>query len=117
LRIHDDRGVEIGKRDDQDCKREVVPEALNVGKCSVLRDERRNEHQRLSEDDRHHVGGIEFQGDVLTYTAVLLVTYDTLGILNRNLAHGLHQSDSHHEDQSEEYQLDDEHDKAAAVAV
>mgnify|MGYP006982964387 CR=1 FL=1 len=53
----------------------------------------RDEHQGLCEDDRHHVGRIHLQRNVLPYASILLVTHDTLRILHGDLADRLHQGD------------------------
>ena len=54
-------------------------------------DSQRDEHQGLGENDRHHIGCEELQGDILASTTILLVANQTLCILNGNLASTLHQ--------------------------
>ena len=96
LRVDDNRRVEVGEGDYQHCKREVVPETGHRAESSRegrTGEQRRNKHQSLREDDRHHIRGIHLQRDVLTYAAVLFVTDDTLCILYRDLADRLYQSD------------------------
>ena len=64
LRVDDNRGVEVGERDYQHCKREVVPETGHRAESSRegrTGEQRRNKHQSLREDDRHHIRGIHFQ--------------------------------------------------------
>ena len=117
MRIDDNRGVEVGERDYQHCKREVVPEAghrAESSRESRTGEQRRNKHQSLREDDRHHIRGIHLQRNVLTYAAVLFVTDDTLCILYRDLADSLHEGDRRHEDEEQEHQFEDKHDGAAA---
>ena len=115
--VDDNRGVEVGERDYQHCKREVVPETGHRAESSCegrTGEQRRDKHQSLREDDGHHIRSIHLQGDVLTYTAVLFVTDDTLCILYRYLADCLYQGDRSHEDQEQQHQLEDKHDGATA---
>ena len=115
MRVDDNRRVEVGEGDYQHCKREVVPETghrAESSRESRTGEQRRNKHQSLREDDRHHIRGIHLQRNVLTYAAVLFVTDDTLCILYRDLADRLYQSDRCHEDKEQQHQLEDQHDGA-----
>ena len=113
MRVDDNRRVEIGEGDHQHCQCEIVPESLNVRERALQSgDQHRDEHQRLREDDGHDVCRIHLQRDVLTYAAVLLVTDNTLGILYRHLADGLHHSYRDHEHKEQDHKLHHEHDQA-----
>ena len=72
-----------------------------------------DEHQRLSEDDRHHVGCEELQGDVLAGTTILAVADEALSVLHGHLAGCLSEHDrcAHHCIEDDE--LDDEHHQTA----
>ena len=49
----------------------------------------------MCEDDRHNACSIDLQRNVLTYTAILFVSYHSLGILNRNFPDTLNKGDTH----------------------
>lgn len=113
--VHDNRCIEISEQDYQYRKYEVVPEAGIVGHCSAYlpSEKHRDEHNRLGENDRHHVGSIELKRNVLTYAAVLLVAHDTLGILYGHLSHSLQYGNRGHEDEVENDYLDNQHHHAS----
>lgn len=65
LGVDDNRGVEVGERDYQHCKREVVPETGHRAESSCegrTGEQRRDKHQSLREDDGHHIRSIHLQG-------------------------------------------------------
>ena len=75
----------------------------------ILYERQRDEHQCLGKDDRHHVGCEQLQGDILAGAAHLLVAYDALRILYRNLADTLYQNNSCTYNCIENDDLDEEH--------
>ena len=111
--IHRDGCVEVREGYDENDvndtvgKAELVREELTQSTSAITRegvDNRcRNEHDCLSEDDRHHVGGKELQGDVLTGATKLASSFNTTCILHGHLTHCLYQQDGkhHHEQESD----------------
>ena len=66
----------------------------NSSPLSALRDVYKRQHDSLSKNDRHHVSSIHLQRNILSSTAILLVTHYLLRILYRNLSSSLHQKNS-----------------------
>src|SRR5574344_302636 len=52
-----------------------------------------DEHQCLSKDNWHHIGGKQLEWDVLTCTTNLTITYKTFCVLYGNLTNSLYQND------------------------
>jgi hypothetical protein len=97
LRVDDNRRVEVGEGDYQHCKREVVPETGHRAESSRegrTGEQRRDKHQSLREDDRHHIRSIYFQWNILTCTSILFVSNNSFSILHRYSASSLYQHNS-----------------------
>ena len=77
----------------------------------ILNHSERNEHQSLGKDDWHHVSSEELERYVLAGAAILLVPYNTLCILYRNLSCTLGKEQRCTNNDIEYEQLDDEHHK------
>ena len=84
---------------------ELLPE---VGYIIPVADKgQRDKHDRLSEDDRHHVGGIDLQRDILTSTTIHAVADGPLGILYRDTTCPLYEQDRSYDHDEEEQDLKD----------
>lgn len=68
----------------------------------------REHHDRLREDDRHDVSGIDLQWDVLASTAVLLVPDDALSVLYGHTTRTLDEQDSTGHNGEQEDDLEEE---------
>ena len=88
--------IEIRKQYNQNSKYHIIPKTRRIHKR--LNKSRRfianktdksqwNKHNGLSKNDRHDTGSIDFQRQILTCTANLLVSDNTLGILYRHFPH------------------------------
>ena len=99
--VNSDCSIEVGKEQDQDGKRKVVPEACVIRKgthkgtslsySSHVHHRDRDKHDSLSKDDGHHVSSINLKRNILTSASKLFVAYDALCILYRHLASTLYQ--------------------------
>ena len=100
LGVDGDGGVEVREEDtdeEEDDRvapaREVqkqCPETLHEGAIGEeLRDGAGHKHDRLGEDDGHHPGSVDADGQVLRGAAVDLAPDDALGILHRHAARAL----------------------------
>ena len=63
----------------------------------------RNKHNCLGKNDRHYTGSIHFQRNVLSCTAILFITNDSLCILYRNFSCTLYQKNSSGNYDQQEY--------------
>ena len=122
LRIDRDSRVEVREDDDEDEEYQVIPESRIVaeGGCKspgpvAEREEHREEHERLREDDRHNACSIDLQREILADTAILLVADNPLGVLYRNFADSLDQSDGGNDDEEPNNEFDDEDQQTAAA--
>src|SRR5690606_25097204 len=74
------------------------------------REECRNEHDRLREDDRHYTRTVHLQRKELPCSATKLpVAHNLLGIVHRHLSHTLYQHNRTEDDEDENGDLNDEH--------
>ena len=108
----------------ENCECEVIPETgiiahyCSEASCRIeLREDHREKHQRLSEDDRHNACRIDLHRDVLTYSAVLSVADNPLGILYRNPADSLNESDCKNKHEEEDHELNDKDERTTETAV
>ena len=125
--VHRNSSIEIREGDDQEEEHQVVPETVDIGEssgksCQGLRlsetsDGHRQEHDGLSEDDRHNTSGIHFQRDVLADATVLTVADNTLGILYRDLTRTLDEGDGAHHHKEQDNQFDDEDQETRAALI
>ena len=109
LRIDSDSCIEIREDDDEDCEYEIIPESRIVSdRCCntpglvAEREEHREEHEGLGEDDRHNAGRIDLEREVLTDSAILLVADNPLGILYRDFPDCLNKGDGSDDDEEPE---------------
>ena len=84
-------------------------EALCIGICSKSGKCDRNKHNRLSEDDWHHTGGIHLQWYILACTAILLVAHNAFCVLYGHLACSLYQENCTCNHSEKKYDLHEEH--------
>ena len=75
-------------------------------------EQHRNKHQRLCEDDRHHVRSIHLQGMYWRTPPYCLFPTIRFALLNGDLTNGLYQGNRSHEDQEQQHQFEDQHDGA-----
>src|SRR5262249_42670373 len=66
----------------------------------------RQEHDRLSENDRHYTSTIDLQRQELTGTTELTVPDDLFRVVHRNLADPLDQDDQTHDDDDKHRNFD-----------
>ena len=122
--IERDCRVEIGECDDKHNQNYIVgntgvvteaePETTHIG--AGRHNGERNEHNGLSKNDRHYVGGKELQGDVLTCTAQLATTFNAFGILHGHLAGGLDEKDGQCHNKEQGDNLEKELHKSTTLA-
>ena len=126
LRVHRDSRVEVREHDNHECEHQVVSETVEVHehapKTGVDRfrggeagNRHGDEHDRLREDDGHNAGRIDFQRQILAYTAVLLVTDNAFGILDGNPARTLNEQDAQQDDYDQDNEFQQEYDQTAAL--
>ena len=97
--------IKVCEYDYEQCVGKVVPEAGEIGesrsytlRCLAVEagEEQGYEHEGLRKDDGHNACCIDFQGEVLAYTAVLLVANDSLCVLYRNFAYSLYKQNGNY---------------------
>ena len=75
----------------------------------------RYKHYSLGKNDRHHIGSIHLQRNVLTCATILLITHNFLRILYRDLSCALNKQNCSCNNQQQNYNFNQEHNQTTCL--